>query len=167
MDMELIRFDFISKLADFGVFWPWEPRIYKKKKSDHTRLVCVYANILVNIFKDAGQVLREIWGGARTLIAHDLYTISSIRCPPIVLALSCGSPPLINNALCPLPVPLPLPSTVYIADMIIPHPSMRVTIDRNLSHIVDRLPDRQFLFALYTRPTRHTFSRNLPIKVVL
>ena len=70
---------------------------------------------------------------------------------------------------CPmsLPVPLPLPSTVYIADMIIPHPSMRVTIDLNLSRVVDRLPDRQFLFALYTRPTRHTFSRNPPIKVVL
>ena len=60
MDMELIRFDFISKLTDFGVFWPREPRIYKKKKSDHTRLVCAYGNTLVNIFNDAGQVLREI-----------------------------------------------------------------------------------------------------------
>ena len=60
MNMKLIRVDFISKLADSGVFWPREPRIHKKKKSDHTRLVCVYGNILVNIFNDAGQVPHEI-----------------------------------------------------------------------------------------------------------
>ena len=60
MNMKLIRVDFISKLADSGVFWPREPRIYKKKLSDNTRLVCVYGNVLVNIFDDAGQVLREI-----------------------------------------------------------------------------------------------------------
>ena len=31
----------------------------------------------MNIFDGAGRMLREIQGGARTLVAHDLYVIDS------------------------------------------------------------------------------------------
>ena len=41
MNMKLIRVDFISKLADSGVFWPHEPQIHKKKNLI-THVLCVY-----------------------------------------------------------------------------------------------------------------------------
>ena len=35
------------------------------------------ANLLVNIFNETGWVLREIQGGARSLVVHGLYVIDS------------------------------------------------------------------------------------------
>ena len=35
------------------------------------------ANLLLNIFNETGWVLREIQGGARSLVVHGLYVIDS------------------------------------------------------------------------------------------
>ena len=42
-----------------------------------TNFVCTYTSIPVNIFSQVGQMLHEVWGGARLLDVHDLYGIDS------------------------------------------------------------------------------------------
>jgi len=49
----------------------------RRKKYNWMCRVYTHTSMLVNIFKDAGQVVEEIWGGARTLVAHGLYVIDS------------------------------------------------------------------------------------------
>ena len=57
------------------------PRILKHKKikeSDSAYLVYIYGSITVNIFSKVELTLREIWGGARLLGAHNYYGNDSI-----------------------------------------------------------------------------------------
>ena len=70
MSMELIRSDSVQKPPDFGTFWPWESRIHEEKKSNWIYPTYTGANILVNIFGEVGQVLREIRGGVRLLVVY-------------------------------------------------------------------------------------------------